>query len=154
MLRRPPRATRTDTLFPYTTLFRSRDAPPGPESGCFPATRGWAHWRATSGKVDCPSAMRLHDALLVAFPVAFLDRVALVMGLLALGQRQFHLRLAPAVEIDGQRHQRHALALDGAVHPGDLPLVQQQLAGAFRLLVDAVAMAEFGVVDVGQHLGR
>src|SRR3546814_6805694 len=25
MLRRPPRSTRTDTLFPYTTLFRSRD---------------------------------------------------------------------------------------------------------------------------------
>src|SRR3546814_21192639 len=25
MLRRPPRATRTDTLFPYTTLFRSVD---------------------------------------------------------------------------------------------------------------------------------
>src|SRR3546814_9464137 len=25
MRRRPPRATRTDTLFPYTTLFRSRD---------------------------------------------------------------------------------------------------------------------------------
>src|SRR3546814_1128887 len=26
MLRRPPRSTRTDTLFPYTTLFRSRKA--------------------------------------------------------------------------------------------------------------------------------
>src|SRR3546814_15292680 len=26
MLRRPPRSTRTDTLFPYTTLFRSGDA--------------------------------------------------------------------------------------------------------------------------------
>src|SRR3546814_4530931 len=25
MLRRPPRSTRTDTLFPYTTLFRSSD---------------------------------------------------------------------------------------------------------------------------------
>src|SRR3546814_2470809 len=25
MLRRPPRSTRTDTLFPYTTLFRSLD---------------------------------------------------------------------------------------------------------------------------------
>src|SRR3546814_9329945 len=25
MRRRPPRSTRTDTLFPYTTLFRSRD---------------------------------------------------------------------------------------------------------------------------------
>src|SRR3546814_14624841 len=24
MLRRPPRSTRTDTLFPYTTLFRSK----------------------------------------------------------------------------------------------------------------------------------
>src|SRR3546814_2967380 len=27
MIRRPPRSTRTDTLFPYTTLFRSRPAP-------------------------------------------------------------------------------------------------------------------------------
>src|SRR3546814_9558979 len=27
MLRRPPRSTRTDTLFPYTTLFRSSSRP-------------------------------------------------------------------------------------------------------------------------------
>src|SRR3546814_3163889 len=27
MIRRPPRSTRTDTLFPYTTLFRSRGGP-------------------------------------------------------------------------------------------------------------------------------
>src|SRR3546814_5287063 len=26
MIRRPPRSTRTDTLFPYTTLFRSRES--------------------------------------------------------------------------------------------------------------------------------
>src|SRR3546814_3971211 len=34
MIRRPPRSTRTDTLFPYTTLFRSplRNLP-GAESG-------------------------------------------------------------------------------------------------------------------------
>src|SRR3546814_13326335 len=32
MIRRPPRSTRTDTLFPYTTLFRS--SPPG--SACRP----------------------------------------------------------------------------------------------------------------------
>src|SRR3546814_20186954 len=38
MIRRPPRSTRTDTLFPYTTLFRSMslgqvviDGPPGRE---------------------------------------------------------------------------------------------------------------------------
>src|SRR3546814_14976970 len=29
MIRLPPRSTRTDTLFPYTTLFRSRTAAPG-----------------------------------------------------------------------------------------------------------------------------
>src|SRR3546814_7519265 len=27
MIRRPPRSTRTDTLFPYTSLFRSRSCP-------------------------------------------------------------------------------------------------------------------------------
>src|SRR3546814_18129647 len=31
MIRRPPRSTRTDTLFPYTTLFRSNDAVPAKE---------------------------------------------------------------------------------------------------------------------------
>src|SRR3546814_20653555 len=54
MIRRPPRSTRTDTLFPYTTLFRSahrqivnkldrwnRDGwPPGPIVACA-AERGW-----------------------------------------------------------------------------------------------------------------
>src|SRR3546814_10490955 len=29
MIRRPPRSTRTDTLFPYTTLFRSKALPSG-----------------------------------------------------------------------------------------------------------------------------
>src|SRR3546814_15556162 len=35
MIRRPPRSTRTDTLFPYTTLFRSRhlDAVPTRKAG-------------------------------------------------------------------------------------------------------------------------
>src|SRR3546814_21019726 len=33
MLRRPPRSTRTDTLFPYTTLFRSAE-----RGGCHGAT--------------------------------------------------------------------------------------------------------------------
>src|SRR3546814_5181385 len=32
MMRRPPRSTRTDTLFPYTTLFRSRGAHRPPRS--------------------------------------------------------------------------------------------------------------------------
>src|SRR3546814_18907487 len=35
MIRRPPRSTRTDTLFPYTTLFRSSEA--GPRAGLLAA---------------------------------------------------------------------------------------------------------------------
>src|SRR3546814_15923721 len=38
MIRRPPRSTRTDTLFPYTTLLRSRKIPapePNPETKAF-----------------------------------------------------------------------------------------------------------------------
>src|SRR3546814_14052234 len=34
MKRRPPRSTRTDTLFPYTTLFRSRRDCPGRQTAC------------------------------------------------------------------------------------------------------------------------
>src|SRR3546814_1814252 len=33
MIRRPPRSTRTDTLFPYTTLFRSGDAGGSAQAG-------------------------------------------------------------------------------------------------------------------------
>src|SRR3546814_18219812 len=35
MRRRPPRSTRTDTLFPYTTLFRSQGPDDGPEERLF-----------------------------------------------------------------------------------------------------------------------
>src|SRR3546814_9459704 len=36
MTRRPPRATRTDTLFPYTTLFRSVGIAPAGQPECEP----------------------------------------------------------------------------------------------------------------------
>src|SRR3546814_10046874 len=35
MIRRPPRSTRTDTLFPYTTLFRSITASTGRDPAAF-----------------------------------------------------------------------------------------------------------------------
>src|SRR3546814_15406451 len=41
MIRRPPRSTRTDTLFPYTTLFRSR-GPLSPAANMKPkCPRSW-----------------------------------------------------------------------------------------------------------------
>src|SRR3546814_7217503 len=42
MIRRPPRSTRTDTLFPYTTLFRSDgDAPAAPQPPAKPKKSQW-----------------------------------------------------------------------------------------------------------------
>src|SRR3546814_3475432 len=49
MIRRPPRSTRTDTLFPYTTLFRShRDA------SCRPAGRESAAAVGEPGRASTP----------------------------------------------------------------------------------------------------
>src|SRR3546814_7566842 len=50
MIRRPPRSTRTDTLFPYTTLFRSPVAP----RLDWPATEYSAPAGATDGSAPDP----------------------------------------------------------------------------------------------------
>src|SRR3546814_9061567 len=66
MIRRPPRSTRTDTLFPYTTLFRSEEAGrnrrlrqraedrPEDEAGRRAARRAGGEC-ATDQRVDCPA---------------------------------------------------------------------------------------------------
>src|SRR3546814_20785351 len=47
MIRRPPRSTRTDTLFPYTTLFRSLWAGGAqPASGAMPVFFSPDNWAA------------------------------------------------------------------------------------------------------------
>src|SRR3546814_1556190 len=49
MIRRPPRSTRTDTLFPYTTLFRSpRPGQHAREFEDLDAVQGGCHGRAGS----------------------------------------------------------------------------------------------------------
>src|SRR3546814_1365440 len=86
MIRRPPRSTRTDTLFPYTTLFRSRRSPGRyaeslhrdtdpdiPVSGPFPRCLlrlwgcGCAHkaksWRSEEHTSELQSLMRISYAV-------------------------------------------------------------------------------------------
>src|SRR3546814_20795246 len=48
MIRRPPRSTRTDTLFPYTTLFRSTEYPYRRETA---GRRALQRTRPASGRV-------------------------------------------------------------------------------------------------------
>src|SRR3546814_17956894 len=47
MLRRPPRSTRTDTLFPYTTLFRSLSLAGDPEARSETSPLVGASWTLT-----------------------------------------------------------------------------------------------------------
>src|SRR3546814_8109692 len=65
MIRRPPRSTRTDTLFPYTTLFRSPafSRPIFSPAASVRRAQTWSaafsafsspHWRCNSSWTDCP----------------------------------------------------------------------------------------------------
>src|SRR3546814_11058512 len=80
MIRRPPRSTRTDTLFPYTTLFRSRRKNQGFmifNSMAYPFRRwvkprdsvgetpivGWVNPRCYGGCNPDPFGKRLTDTL-------------------------------------------------------------------------------------------
>src|SRR3546814_14855705 len=53
MIRRPPRSTRTDTLFPYTTLFRA--------SFCWKAAASAASRSGVMSSGPAMSALPLHD---------------------------------------------------------------------------------------------
>src|SRR3546814_7680019 len=65
IIRRPPRSTRTDTLFPYTTLFRSTGVPPRVDPGCgldlfcFPGSAG----RSEEHTSELQSLMRISYAV-------------------------------------------------------------------------------------------
>src|SRR3546814_1395915 len=62
MIRRPPRSTRTDTLFPYSTLFRSRTHVGSRKQLSFlPCTvrpAGCAHWRCPGLRI-CSACLLL-----------------------------------------------------------------------------------------------
>src|SRR3546814_15381360 len=97
MIRRPPRSTRTDTLFPYTTLFRSKET-----------------WASGSGGASSSSKTRLapsctgelppepHGELTVGWVVGRVNRgckVAGSVGPAATGRLTAHrTMLTPSVD--------------------------------------------------------
>src|SRR3546814_2405589 len=62
MIRRPPRSTRTDTLFPYTTLFRSKAGLP---SGV---------WAKMNSLVDPDIIDKLYQASAAGVPIELIVR--------------------------------------------------------------------------------
>src|SRR3546814_2405399 len=72
MIRRPPRSTRTDTLFPYTTLFRSHplrlnanltDAGERADSSCSPNGHSLLYLRSEEHTSELQSLMRISYAV-------------------------------------------------------------------------------------------
>src|SRR3546814_1967323 len=80
MIRRPPRSTRTDTLFPYTTLFRShrrafrgpsrRAAQPG---GLLPGDRAGGTRRAAVGRSE-EHTSELQSLMRISYAVFCLNK--------------------------------------------------------------------------------
>src|SRR3546814_12404806 len=103
MIRRPPRSTRTDTLFPYTTLFRSMTAQSAAERGAHadtPASLTIAAWREIAGRIWVNSGR--HNINLMAAGVAFYAFLSFVPLLGALIMT-YGLIADPALEI-GRAH--------------------------------------------------
>src|SRR3546814_16272171 len=106
MIRRPPRSTRTDTLFPYTTLFRS----PGPSLRC-----PWGSWGLRGGG-GCRESHRQHAAR---------RHIGVVLAA-AIGKLHLHLyrRIRRA-----QSKLQHPRLFRGQAFTAETLIVQQQAIG-------------------------
>src|SRR3546814_308542 len=103
MIRRPPRSTRTDTLFPYTTRFRSRQRcryachlgkagrTPGRVICC--REQGWSRRNDRDGRSGKGRSRRLHHRVLVRQPLG-----------LVTGYPENTLRSSKRYCTDRQRH--------------------------------------------------
>src|SRR3546814_11348111 len=90
-IRRPPRSTRTDTLFPYTTLFRSADL---------------AGVHAPADRIDSGIAAMNDDPPVLAFRPWRVPRVA----------RCIEPRARLPTSLDTSRHARHSGRTADAVY--------------------------------------
>src|SRR3546814_1534874 len=133
MIRRPPRSTRTDTLFPYTTLFRS--------PLLVAILRSLGEYRKAVGDQlhrEAPALSRvvgvlahaardMHQVALLGFAAA-LDQLAEQRHLVPMGVRH-PLAILLAVVVGGDVHLRHLVVLRDLAHPADDPNLQILLHG-------------------------
>src|SRR3546814_17100028 len=86
MIRRPPRSTRTDTLFPYTTLFRSTELQGVAQPGCRSA-RG-----ADCSKVLGIEAIVSHHRRLDRVPIRSEEHTSELQSLMRISYAVFCLK--------------------------------------------------------------
>src|SRR3546814_12495169 len=84
MIRRPPRSTRTDTLFPYTTLFRSKGTSP----------------LSCAGRIRACDQPTWHRGALTmaALKFSLIPMIAIVIGALIAGWRTPGEKLVAAMQ--------------------------------------------------------
>src|SRR3546814_13857818 len=113
MIRRPPRSTRTDTLFPYTTLFRSVVPPPDrPE-------RPFKH----APDLDRPRSRMKRLYALLQFPLGACRPIAMPQEIGPCGKLE---PLYPELRVSKIARQRPSIT------PVDLPTEQQLLHHALK----------------------
>src|SRR3546814_4025533 len=127
MIRRPPRSTRTDTLFPYTTLFRSV------------AVRGDVHRLhvGESGEHHLDLGRLEHAAVFVVVAILYLD--------IGLGEEEEDLRQQVALVIGELLRPVAAILAQGHFfgHPVDLLLALPEIIGP-GIFEGLVLLAGFG----------
>src|SRR3546814_14003225 len=78
MIRRPPRSTRTDTLFPYTTLFRSEGTPVVDTQGAAVGTLTKVETDAAGQPTNVVLKTTKIEVLIPASSIARTDKHALI----------------------------------------------------------------------------
>src|SRR3546814_10736783 len=101
MIRQPPESTRTDTPFPYTTLFRSRDRHRPRERGDRPDGCGQRRCRAAQQPArGCPMSLWIKLGALTAAGLACLALLAVQIGKLGGAAGSFSDTYAGVARVD------------------------------------------------------
>src|SRR3546814_3893592 len=116
MIRRPPRSTRTDTLFPYTTLFRAPFRGGSSATGRKPSQVTFVQEAGSAGALG-----RWHDKPLPRFAVSFCGAFRFPLSLVA-----DPLRRAAHARVARTRAHSRARALSGRRNALDRPCLARK----------------------------
>src|SRR3546814_12272509 len=103
MIRRPPRSTRTDTLFPYTTLFRSRLSPDVETAFPFDADAAIGGDKILWDQAKLPKLVAQYQDLVARAPQLFPAHIAMP-------------EFIPSFDQDAQRFLEHETAIKCFLH--------------------------------------
>src|SRR3546814_10561889 len=122
MIRRPPRSTRTDTLFPYTSLFRSVQGGPGFDR----AASGLEHLSNDIVQILRHAFLQARVWHLAGDVVNHLQHFADVVDFdrnHAIEPQRAHGAVATPIGVLGVAHRKYELSVDAA-HGGVLPFAR------------------------------